>query len=698
MKDVMRDLRDGKIDIDALSLTAIRSVIDKADSAYYRPGSQALMADSVYDALKERLRTLCSDDDRLTRVGVPYSIKELRDKVQHQFPMGSLDNTDGGIAGYRSWYESRVAVLAVESADIFASLKIDGASVRARYEEGVLVMVATRGNGEVGENITANGANFINLPTTLPEKITCDVRGEAILYVNDFRRICEREHGRAFEDIPESQVSNPRNVGNGILGRDDGRDSHLIRFLAFNIISDTDYGTEAEKMEHLQELGFQTVPFRLCKNVNEVEDFYATTASSRDSLPFEIDGLVVVLNSISYQEYFVTSDIKSRLRPKYARAVKFPERGGVTVLDDVILSVGHTRAIIPTAVLREVRVGGVNVTHALLNNFDEIKRLDIAIGDEVEVVLSGDIIPKIVAKVKDGPNRKPIQEPRTCPACGEPATREHRRQYGAVTYCTNTDCSAAKLAKIDHWIGTSKKGVGILGIGDTILKALWDNEIIDDPADLYTLTPDDIKDVTLHGGGKIGMSRAQKIVVNIASKRELPLHIFLGSLGIELLGRRRVQLLQKEAAGRLDNLEDWLDDGKLAEIDLPGFGTTIREAVRHGIDENRLLIAKLLDNGVKVIGVKTPPTPTAGVSLPFSGLSFCLTGTRKHQDDIVRLGGEIKSGVSKKLDFLVQADPLSVSNKTKKAEEYGVRVISIDYLKRAIDGEVSLTQDTVESV
>jgi len=672
-----------------LTLAQLSDLLDKADIRYYRPGLQPIMADSEYDLLKQKLQEIDPENERLTRVGSPYSIDDLRTKVTHNIPMGSLDNTDEGILGLQDWIDTLQKKLNHIPA-IFASLKIDGGSICATYQNGELVRVATRGNGEVGDDITANGVNFIDLPTQLPEPLNLDVRGEAILYKADFDEICDRDQ------IPVADRSNPRNVGNGILGRDDGQDSDRLRFIAFNMEGES-VPTEMAKMERLKALGFQPVPHKLCQGLDTFTAFYEGVIGKRDQLPFEIDGIVVVVNEIAQQQPFITKDIKTRLRPKYARAVKFPHKSNTTELIDVLLTVGHTRAIIPTAVLKEVRIGGVNVSHALLNNWDEIARLNIAIGDEVEVVLAGDIIPKVIRRVKVGTNRKPIAEPHRCPACGDVASREYRGKKGANTYCANPTCHAAALAKVSHWIGTSKKGVGILGIGDTILKVLWDMNLIQNPSDLYTLTVEQIQDMKLDGDVRIGKSRATQIIANINGKKRLPLHTFLGSLGIDLLGRRRVKILADASGGRLTKLKHWLDRELLTTIELPGFGDTIRDAIVDGIDENRALIEKLLSVGVEIEGEgsNTEAAPVENGNEPsadrlFVGYSFCLTGTRAYQDDIVRLGGELKSGVSKGLTFLVQADPLSTSNKTKKAEEYGTAIISLEYLKQAIDGLVVL--------
>jgi DNA ligase (NAD+) len=673
-----------------LPLAELQHLIDKADLSYYRVGYEPILTDEEYDALRPALKVKNPEDSRIDRVGVPYSPEELRSKVKHPIPMGSLDNTDDGILGLDAWIDWVRAKLNTDT-KVMASLKMDGGSMRAKYVDGVLTEVATRGNGEVGENITLNAAAFRDLPTVLDKPVNMDVRGEAILHKSDFKAICVRDHGKPFEEIDTREISNPRNVGNGLLGRDDGQDSDKMRFYVFNVEfwdghEDFEFETEAEKFKMLKGLGFQVVPHELCKDVDAIKAFYNKTANGRDKFPFEIDGVVITLDSVENQEFFITKDVKTRLRPKYARAIKFPHRAAVTTLESVSLSVGHTRAIIPTANLTEVRVGGVNVTHALLNNFDEIRRLDIAVGDEVEVVLAGDIIPKVIRKVKTGSSRHLIYEPEHCPACGSTTTRVHRGKPGAVTYCSNSHCAPAMLAKIDHWIGGSKKGVGILGIGDGILKAMWDEKLVSDPADLYTLTVEQLESLTMDGV-RVGNSRAQSIIGEIQSKKEIPLDTFLGSLGIDLLGRRRVKILQQSAEGKLDRLENWLDTETFKQLEIQGLGDTTKGAVISGIENCRGLIEKLFANGVSI---KYEDKVEVSDGAIFDGFTFCLTGTRECIDDIERLGGTLKSGVSKTLSYLVQKDPTSQSGKTKKADSYGIPVIALDYLKRAIAGEVVL--------
>jgi len=678
-----------------ISLPEIQLLIDKAAQRYYRTDNEAvIMEDSVYDALIEYLRVKSPDDERLTRVGIPYSVEELRDKVKHPIPMGSLDNTDDGILGLNKWYQSVCDKLGVDQVDVCASLKIDGASIRLAYKNGRLIEAASRGNGEVGENVTANVANFQHVPTVLEKEISLDIRGEAILHTKDYQDVRSNDAGIPFEDIPEAERSNPRNIGNGMIGRDSGVGSELLRFTAFNVESgpDTNFTTESEKFEYLRDFGFLPVPHRMCASVEDIKTFYASIVDGRDNLPFEIDGVVVTLEKIDQQNEFVTDDVKTRLRPKYARAIKFPHKSNTTTVEGVTISVGHTGAIIPTAVLKEVRIGGINNTSVLLNNWDEIGRLGVAIGDKVEVILAGDIIPKIIRVVKTSPDRVAIAEPTACPSCGEALTRMRRGKAGAITYCSGSNCPEVELQKIDHWIGTSKKGIGILEIGDTILRTLWDEEVVKDAADLYLMKVEQIENLVMEGGGRIGKSRATKIINNINAKKVLPLPVFLGALGIELLGRRRAILMQDLAGGKLDTLDNWLDDANLASIKAKGLGPAIKAAVRYGMDENRDLIEKLLKCGVSIEVPESVDEDTeAGL---MAGVSFCFTGTRECIEQVQEQGAEIKNSVAKSKpspDYLVQNDPLSQTNKTKNADSNGhTQVISLDFLKKVLAGTASL--------
>lgn len=665
---------------DGRHLEELRTLIDKADAAYYHPGkSSPIITDYEYDLLKKALAKADPNDYRLIRVG--YT-EDTRDKVKHPFPMGSLDNLDWveEIAGYLEKKDTSGRQYSAH--EFVLSHKVDGSSIRASYKQGILQEVVTRGNGVEGTNILANGRLFRNLPLVLRQPVDIEVRGEAVLYKED------------FEDITRHDVekSNPRNVGNGIIGRDDGENCDKINFIAFDCYhTNPEYSSVYEKLFLLKSLGFAVVPHKILCGEAAIKKYVNQVYEQRSSLPYEIDGVVMIMNDIAAQEA-ITSTSTNKLRPKYARAIKFPHLVGETTILDIELSMGHTGAIIPTAVLDKVRIGGVYVTHALLNNWNEIKRLDVGVGDKVQVVLAGDIIPKIVKNVqKQG---ETAVEPQKC-FCGSPTTRTLRGTSGAVTYCSKFQaCEYAQREKIKHWIGDSKRGAGILGIGSAILAEIIDSGLVKDPSDLYKLTVADIEHLKINGKIAVGHSRAQMIIDNIASRSVLPLNKFLGCLGIELLGSRRAQQLIDDAGGKLSTIEQWLDFTNLRAVLHDITGPTISSAIVEGLEANTTLIRNLLKyvtvGDKKKEEVMNEEKSGAVSDKVFEGLSFCLTGTRECTLDIERLGGTLKSGVSKGLSFLVQADPLSTSGKSKKAEEYGVRIISLDYLKSAIEGKVDL--------
>lgn len=684
-------------------LAQLRSAIDRADQAYYSTnGEKSVINDAEYDAMKAELRKADPEDPRLTRVGCPYTAEELRTKVKHQVPTGSLDNVEGGISGFLDWYQNTKAKLGEKGhLGIMLSHKMDGSTTVATYEDGNLVSVVTRGNGEYGEDVTANAVKWQWMPTTLPVDASVIVRGEAMLYREDFDAI-NKEDG--IED-----VSNPRNVGNGIIGRTDGRNNERIRFIAFNLIDAHGNRFELdmnERFETLEAFGFKVVNHVHFMDDGSWEDgddkmiadcvntYYESVEQHRkdNNLAYDIDGLVVSLNSNEFQKR-LTQSTRDALRPKHSRAIKFTSMKSVTKLLDVEITIGHTGALIPTAVLEKVRVGGVYVQHALLNNWDEIERLDVAVGDTVVVELAGDIIPKVISVVERPDDRKIIEEPKEFN--GYATTRMNRGKEGAITYLVGAgDTPEIRRGKIKHYIGNSKKGVGILGVGDGVLDALTlgDSPLVESPADLYRLTESQLEDLVI-GESKsgtpirLGKSRANSILSEIEKSKNLTLPKLLGSLGIDLLGRRRVEQFMQQYG--LNTLDDWLDKEKTDQIS----GDTTRKAIQEGLADARPVIDDLLAVGVKPAAVEATPKESNGDvsrSGPFAGKTFCFTGTRDLLKEVEQAGGIIKSGVSRNLDYLVQSSATSKSGKTKKAEEYGVEILSIDYLRKVIEGEASL--------
>jgi len=680
--------------MDKSKLAQLRSAIDRAAQLYYTPGCESPVTDDEFEAMMGELRAVAPDDPRLTRVGTPFSPEDMREKRPHSIPMGSLDNTDNGISGFASWYDKTCALLGVESFTVNASLKMDGNSVALSYVNGEFVEAISRGNGEIGESLTANAVKWMGVPTCLPVTFTGTIRGEAILYKCWFDMMKDND----------PTLTNPRNVGSGILGRTDGTQSELINFVAFNIVDPkTAFSSLTTKFKVLSKLGFTPVQHITISGtrdevIKSFEDYFAEIESKRPTMPFEIDGIVVMVDDVPAQKS-ITKDRKDELRPKYGRAVKFVTAKAQTTVTGVTITMGHTGSIIPTAILDPVFVGGVTVTNVLLNNWNEASEAPsaahVAIGDTVEIARQGDVIPKIVRVVLCPPDRQPIEEPKTCPVCGSPTTRTLRDKEGVVTYCTNADCGGAAVRKIKHYIGDSDKGAGIMGVGDSVLEALTSSGLVTTPGDLYRLKAEQLVDLQI-GTSKsgtpirLGNTRTNNLLAEIEKSKQLPLTKFLGALGVSLLGRRKVEIIAKEQG--LTTLEDWLDEEKLATIP----GDVTRKTIIEGLQKVRPVIDDLISVGVvvspvvlvEVMETTTVATADDGVIGPkqIAGSTFCFTGTRDYLDEVIAKGGIIKSGVSKGLDYLVQKDATSSSNKTMKAESYGTKIISIDCLREVLDG------------
>lgn len=347
--------------------------LTKADKAYYLT-NQTVMSDEDYDALKQWLKTEHGDNPvvkaYLSQVGAPLA--EHLEKVKHKIPMGSLDNSNDE-AEYRKWH-------AKHGQPVIMTPKMDGSSIEIVYKDGKLVQAITRGDGIEGEDVSQNVRRFKSVPTELEDTFTGSVRGEAMLHRDDF--------AKHFEG-----AANPRNAANGTVRRSDGTGAEHLRFYAFDAQNGIDWETYEDKMIYLQEVGFETVVITRCETADEAIEVHGQWAADRDTLPYEIDGMVARVND---EKVFAEMGERDN-RPKAATAYKFKAMERTTILEKVVLTVGHTGAIIPTGKLKSVEIGGVNVSSVLLNNFEEIERLGIAIGDYVSISRRGDVIPKIEA-------------------------------------------------------------------------------------------------------------------------------------------------------------------------------------------------------------------------------------------------------------------------------------------------------------
>ena len=679
-------------------LIELQNLISRNNQLYFYGGNP--VPDHVYDGWKTELRTLSPEHPLLTEVGAPIPADNAGKEVRHRHPMGSLDNSSNP-EQFSDWAAGHQAKMPEGEEMLFnLSFKADGCSVALFYKDGYLICAATRGDGITGEDITANAVRMKGVPYFVPNYPTQTKRGnlggDAFGFTGSVRGevVLSNEEWKALD--PE-ELSNPRNLGNGIARRQSGEESERLEFLAFRLfnasgtpvdnsllqLGDYNYDSESGMLETARLMGFTPVPHISGCTAKEVLEIYQLMqgvpvireAGSRpcpwlvrDKLPFEIDGLVVKCEPLIYQTKW---DAEGR-NPVTMTAFKFPARGASTDLLDVEVSVGHTGAIIPTAKLKPVKIGGVTVSSALLCNWQEIERLGICIGDRVAVSRRGDVIPKVEGVAEQGVDRKPIPEPAHCPSCGG---KTGRKNGGAVTYCLSRHCPAQALGKVTTWI----KKLDIQGLGDVYIEALVKAGALTTPADLYKLERLPLTDWMYVGSPVLGESRARAILAEIDKKRKITLNQFLGSLGIEGLGRRRVQIVRQKDPGQFDTLEDWLGI-KLAqranEVGLPGTAADITARLMAA----KPLIRDLLSAGVEIVEEQIMNEPQST-----GGKVYCLTGKfpqpkAYYHEKITAAGHSHTDTYKKGISALVSANPEIESSKLKKARKEGVRVISAEQL------------------
>lgn len=633
-----------------------------AREAYYNT-NKPIMSDAAYDDKERLLRSLDPDNSFFQTVGTPPPRASHLQKVKHTIPMGSLSNCtrDGDKANpsFDEWHEK------TGRGEVCVMHKLDGSSIELIYEKGKLVQAITRGDGITGEDVTQNARRFKGVPQETNNKLfTGSVRGEAMLFLDSF--------GKYFQD-----QANPRNAANGTVRRSDGDRAHRITFVPFDCLVEQGAGlpitTHNQRLSFMETLGFDPV-WRLVFDQGDtakVLEVHEREANTRDSLPYEIDGLVVRLNKDADFDMLGERDN----RPKGAVAFKFKASEATTELLDVKVSIGHTGAIIPTADLAPVEIGGVTVRSALLNNYEEIERLRIAIGDEVRVIRTGDVIPKIIGVAQEGEQREPIQVPTVCIACGSQLVKD-----GAHLFCRNEDCEGKLYRLLKSWVDKRN----ILHIGDELLTTLYESYGVREPADLYGLTEDVLAAIP-RGAGVVG-GNAKRIMVELNKSRTAPLNEFVGSLGIKFLGRRQAEIMIKQG---VDSLRKFVLIKADELTELEGFSESKATQVVEGIKKAYPRITKLLKAGVKVTEPELVEEVAPSGDGPLAGMCFVFTGaiekvggdgkrfTRKMMWDVVReSGGSHEEKVKEGVTHLVQADPTKESVKTKKARKLGMKIIS----------------------
>jgi DNA ligase (NAD+) len=647
-------------------ITEIQTLIDKADTAYYTEG-KSVMEDARYDKLKAELKTLNPTDARLVSVG--STIKDaILQKKKHTIPMGSLAKAMNE-GEWQSWLSNNGFTYQMFN----ASLKMDGGSFSLEYNDGRLVSAISRGDGFVGEDVTANAINFKNVPKIVKlngKLFSGFVRGEVVLLNED------------WEKVDLTQSSNPRNLAVGIARRKDGTQSEYLSFYsfrAFNLDGDTISDRETLMSESLEKMGFAVAPY-ISGDKNDVWKFYQDTANKRSKLNFWIDGIVVKIDSINEQLKLG----ESGGCPKGQIAIKFEAEGAESILRGVTLQVGHTGAIVPVANFDPVRIGGTTITNATLCNWDNIETLGVAIGDKISVIKAGDIIPRIMEVTERGKNRQTISVPKRCPVCNSEEIGYRTNVSGeasAVIYCMNSEkCPAQITGKIDKYLSS----LDIQGVGTTLIESLVNDLGVKDPSDLYILSNkrNQMADLILSGKVRLGEKRADKFLAEIEKRRTITLSEFLGSLGIFGLGKRRVALIQEALVGKMDTLEDWFSNTLISNADEAGV-KNMAQGIHDELVNQKDYIMKFIKNGLVI----SQPQPKQ--QLKAGSFIICITGAlsspkSKYQSLIENSGNGYTDTFSKSITHLVAADKNGSSNKLEKARKYGITIINEDDLLKLI--------------
>lgn len=662
-------------------LERLRDEIRRHDRLYYVEDRPEL-TDAAYDALYRELVALEAAHPELAdptspTQRVPGAVAEGLKAFRHPVPMVSIDNVTSEEA-LREWDASMRAFLKRPEGEPFAfsvEPKIDGASLELVYEHGRLVVAATRGDGTEGEDVTANVRTLRSVPLRLddpsPPPYVC-VRGEAYVRIDDFRRL-----NQAGTLAGEKPYANPRNFCAGSLRMKDPRvpASRPIRYYAYVIakLEGRAVASQTEALALLRGWGFPVSEWSVgVTGLDAVVAHFRKVEAARDTLPFEIDGVVVKVDDTALQERL---GMRSR-SPRWAVAWKFPARGATTRLKGVVWSVGRTGVVSPVADLEPVAVGGVTVSSATLHNADELERLDVRVGDEVVVERAGDVIPKVAAVVAErrtGREARPAV-PTHCPACATALVRDAEK---VALRCPNRGCPAQTEARILHFV--SRGGLDVLGLGPKQVRQLLDAAppLLADAADLFALHRHRDRLVALERQGETSV---QNLLDRLEAAKEPPLDRFLFALGIPEVGERGAKLLA-EAFRTLDALRaasvEQLDE--LDEVG-PAMATSVHDWFLD--PENAALLDRLLAAGVR------PQPPAAKTASRFTGKTIVFTGTlptlsRDEAKALAEaLGARVGSSVSSKTDLVVAGE--DAGSKLKKAKELGIETADeAEFLRRA---------------
>lgn len=645
-------------------LNELKDQIREHDYNYYVL-NQSLITDAQYDELLQTVRgieedypELITNDSPTQRVGGEAT--DQFEQVTHSIPMLSLSNTFD-YTGLEEWQKRASNI--IDSTDMIfsAELKIDGLAISLIYENGTFVRGSTRGNGLIGEDVTHNLKTIRSIPLSLNQDLPghLEVRGEVYMPLNAFNAINQQ---RSEQDEP--LLANPRNAASGSIRQLDPRIT-ASRKLDIWIYSLTEYSNTTftghhQGLEWLKELGFKTNPTTsICTSLQEVQQYYEYWMNHRSELGYDIDGIVIKVDSIELQN---TLGFVGR-EPRWAIAYKFPAEQTNTKLISIGLNVGRTGSINPFAILEPVNIGGVTVTNASLHNEEDINRKDIRVGDIVIIERAGDVIPHIIGPVTETRTGKevPFRMPELCPQCESPIIKED-----STHRCSNSSCPAVFLESIRHFV--SKNALDIEGLGEKWCASLISNNMIQKLSDIYKLNISELSTLD-----RMGEVLASKLVANIEDSKSRPLDRVIFGLGILHVGSEIATLLA-QTYGSLQNLSEASLDDLLA---IDGIGPKIAQSIKDyfNVESNKSLIYEL-----EKLGLNMNSEVKSISSNAFTGLTFVITGTlhnltRKDTEELIKTnGGKVTNSVTSKTSYLITGD--SPGSKLTKAQEIGTTVLT----------------------
>ncbi|MFH0813800.1 MAG: NAD-dependent DNA ligase LigA [Pseudomonadota bacterium] len=659
-------------------ITELREIINYHNYCYYVLDSPEI-PDEEYDRLFRELEDIerkfpqfITPDSPTQRVGAP-PLEAFR-TVTHSIPMLSLGNAFAEEEVIE--FDQRLKRFLKDQATIsyVAEPKLDGLAVELVYNEGILSVGSTRGDGIMGEEVTQNLKTIKSIPLrllaqtiqTMPARL--EVRGEVYLGLKAFNELNRKREGEG-----EPRFANPRNAAAGSLRQLDSSITSTrpldIFCYGVGMVEGHSFSSQWEVLQTLPKWGFKVNPhIQVCRNIHETIEYYHTIEKIRDALDYEIDGVVIKVNDVALQEKLGTISRS----PRWALAYKFSPRQAITKIIEIIPQVGRTGAITPVAVMDPVFISGVKVSRATLHNQDEIDKKDIRINDTVVVQRAGDVIPEVVSVVKEKRTGEeiPFRIPSQCPVCGSSVVR---LEGEAVHRCLNLSCIAQLKETIKHF--ASKRAMDIEGLGEKLIDKLVDEGLIRDVADLYHLKVEDI--IPLE---RMAEKLATNIINAVEKSKERSLERFLFALGIRHAGEHLAGVLVEQ----YPNVEELMDasEEELKQID--GIGPEVARSIVSFFSQenNRKLVARLKDVGIKLgVQKKKKETKLQGKNFVFTGILTQFT--RDEAKNLVEsLGGKTTSSVSKKTDYVVVgADP---GSKYENAKMLGIPLLTEDEFKTLI--------------